>query len=51
MVEAFGSSSQTYFSILEGIASGKNKNNEIASYMQINEASLPKYIQGLSPSV
>jgi AAA+ ATPase superfamily predicted ATPase len=41
MIEAFGNSSATYFSILEGIAMGKNTNNEVAAYVGLKETSLP----------
>ena len=47
MIEAFGNGSATYFSILEGIALGKNTNNEAAAYAGLKETSLPKYINDL----
>ena len=47
MIEAFGNGSATYFSILEGIALGKNTNNEIAAYAQLKETSLSQYIYDL----
>lgn len=47
MIEAFGNSSATYFSILEGIARGKNTNNEVAAYAGLKETSLPKYLNDL----
>ena len=47
MIEAFGNGAATYFSILEGIALGKNTNNEVASYAGLKETSLSKYINDL----
>jgi hypothetical protein len=47
MIEAFGNGAATYFSILEGIAMGKNTNNEVAAYAGLKETSLPKYIDDL----
>ena len=47
MIEAFGNSSATYFSILEGIAMGKNTNTEVAAYAGLKETSLPRYISDL----
>ena len=47
MIEAFGNSAPAYFSILESIASGKNRNNDIAAYVQLKETSVPQYISDL----
>ena len=47
IIEAFGNKAATYFSILEAIASGRNKNNEIAAYAQIKETSLSQYLYDL----
>lgn len=47
MIETFGNSAPTYFSILEGIASGKNRNNEVAAYVCLKETSIPQYTSDL----